>query len=318
MKTIGFTVSSKENERRRALLPVHILKIKNKSMLFFEKGYGEVLGISDDEYEKAGAHTCSKEEVYCHPVICNPKAPEPHERNFYQDGQTLFGWIHAVQGRAIVDFLLSKKMSGIAWEDMFDTGRHIFWENNEICGEAAVVHSLRYFGQRPCESKVAVIGRGNCARGAMKTFSRLGAEVIVYDRTSVHHLRNEIDQFDIVVNAVFWDVFRTDHLIYRTDLKRMKPGSMIIDISCDDKMGIETSHATTIEDPVYVVDGVTHYAVDHTPAIFYRSATRSISAALYPFIDDLIEGHFNPVIADAECIKNGNILNQKIIQFQNR
>lgn len=131
-------------------------------------------------------------------------------------------------------------------------------------------------------------------------------------------MSKEIWQFDIVINAVLWDVFRTDHLIYRSDLENMKPGSMIIDISCDDGMGVETSHATTIQDPVYLLDGVIHYSVDHTPALFYKSASESISAALYPFIDFIVEERYNPVLESAMCMKNGIILDDRIIRFQKR
>jgi N5-(carboxyethyl)ornithine synthase len=98
----------------------------------------------------------------------------------------------------------------------------------------------------------------------------------------------------------------------------MKPGAMIIDISCDDYMGIETSHSTTIENPIYIVDGILHYAVDHTPALLYKTATESISAALRPFLNDLIEGNFNPVLEKATIIKNGAILDDRITCFQRR
>ena len=65
-----------------------------------------------------------------------------------------------------------------------------------------------------------------------------------------------------------WDTTRTDRIIYKEDLKKMKPGTLIIDVSCDPHLEIETSHPTTIDDPVYVVDGVIHYAVDNTPAMY--------------------------------------------------
>lgn len=318
MKTIGFVISTKENETRRALLPKDILRIKHADSLYFERGYGEHLGITDEEYEAAGAHVCCREEAYNHPIVCNPKAPEPGDRNCYKEGQTFFGWIHAVQGRSIVDFFLSKRICGIAWEEMYERDRYVFWRNREISGEAAVIHALPFLDRLPDELQVAIIGRGNCARGAFKILSRLGAQVRFYDRLTVKHLRDEIGKYDVVINAVMWDVFRTDHLIYRQDLKKMKPGSMIIDISCDEEMGVETSHPTTIENPTYVLDGVIHYAVDHTPAIFAKSATEAVSAALYPYIDCLVEEQPNPVLEQAICMRDGVILDPRVIRFQNR
>lgn len=318
MQTIGFVISSKQDEERRALLPKDVFRLRHPNMLVFEEGYGEVLGISDQAYKDTGARVCSCEEAHAQPVVCNPKVPTLEEREYYRDGQTFFGWVHAVQGKSIVDFFTSKKMCAIAWEEMYEKDRYIFWRNREISGEAAILHALPFLNQLPDDLQVAMIGRGNCARGAFKILSRLGANVRSYDRVTVKYLREEIGEFDVIVNAVLWDVFRTDHLVYREDLKKMKPGSMIIDISCDEGMGIETSRPTTIKEPIYVVDGVLHYAVDHTPSIFAKSASEAISTALSPYIDCLVEERPNPVLEQAMCIRNGVILDQRVIEFQNR
>jgi N5-(carboxyethyl)ornithine synthase len=318
MRRIGFVISHKENEKRRALLPVDIRRIRNRKQLYFEEGYGAVLGISDDEYLREGAKVVPKEEAYHQQIICNPKAPIPEEQGFFNTRQILFGWIHAVQGRSITDFLLDRRMTGIAWENMFEKGLHSFWRNNEIAGEAGILHSLSFLGIDPSKCKCAIIGNGNCARGAFRMLSRLGAKVVVYDRKTVQRLRNELGQYDMVVNAVLWDVFRKDHLIYKEDLPKMRRGSMIVDISCDPEMGVETSRPTTITGPVYEIEGILHYCVDHIPAIFYRSATESISTVVCKYVDDLIEGNRNEILEKATVIENGIILNDKISCFQNR
>ena len=120
MKTIGFVISGKENEGRRALLPRDVQRIKRRQYLHFEQGYGVHLGIEDREYEALGCAVKPKHEVYQCDVICNPKAPERNERSLFHSKQTLFGWLHAVQGRAVTDFLLERRMTGIAWEDMYE------------------------------------------------------------------------------------------------------------------------------------------------------------------------------------------------------
>lgn len=318
MKSIGFVVSHKENERRRALLPEDLLYVRNRDNLYFESGYGDVLGYSDRDYVAQGVNVVGREAAFECDIVCNPKAPEPDEKLLYSDGQIIFGWIHAVQGRTITDFLVEKKMTGIAWEDMFEDNRHCFWRNNEISGEAAIIHSLTFLGRDPCECKAALIGRGNVARGAFRMLSRLGVSVVTYDKGNSHTLRKHIDRFDIIVNAVLWDVFRKDHIVYMEDLSRMRAGSMIIDISCDEAMGIESSRPTTIEEPVFVQDGVLHYAVDHAPSLFYRTATASISEAVAPYIDPLVEDAENETLAGATVIKNGIVLDDRIISFQNR
>jgi len=172
----------------------------------------------------------------------------------------------------------------------------------------------------PYECKVALIGRGNIARGAFRILRSLGADVMVYDRKTERLLRGEIGEYDVVINGVLWDIFRKDHIICAEDLSRMKRPSMIIDISCDRAGGVETSIPTTIEKPTYLVDGVLHYVVDHTPALFSYSATQAVGDALTVYLDDVVEGNIrnNAVLMDALIIQGDRIIDGKIIEFQGR
>lgn len=317
MQTIGFPISVKENENRRALIPNDIAKIKNTSCLFFQRGYGEVLGYADSEYVNLGAKITDKEEVLRKSIICDPKIGDAdYLKSLYK--QTLIGWPHAVQNREIVDIAIEKRLTIIAWEDMFEGGRHIFWRNNEIAGEAAIMHAFECFGLMPYNLKVALIGRGNVGNGALKILTLLGADVTTYNRRTEALLREEISQYDVIVNAVLWDTSRKDHIIYKEDLKRMKKNSLIIDISCDKHGGIESSEPTTINSPIFFCDGIAHYVVDHTPSIFYKTATTSISSVLYPFIDCLCEGNLNCTLQKAKCISEGKIVDERINAYQGR
>lgn len=320
MKTVGFIISTKENEKRRALLPENISSIKNKSFLYFEEGYGEALGNCDKEYKIAGVHVVSRDEVMCKDVICDPKIGDAEYLSELKDGQTIFGWIHAVQNKSITDSILNRKLTAIAWEDMYEKGRHVFWRNNELAGESAVMHAFTLYGKVPYECNVALIGRGNTARGAYKILSSLGANVTVYDRRAEKLLREEIENYDVIVNGILWDIYRKDHIIYKDDLLKMKKPSLIIDISCDRTGGIETSVPTTIKNPVYTVDGVLHYVVDHTPALISYSVTKALGNELIKYIDDIIEEKVenNDALKKATIIKNGEIIDQRIIDFQNR
>ena len=317
MKTIGFPISHKENERRRAIIPEHLKDFAYCEQLYIEQGYGVDLGFDDEDYASLGCHVCSREEVLKQAVICDPKIGDADYLESLRD-QTIFGWIHAVQNRDITDKLIAGKLTGIAWEDMYDSGRHVFWKNNEIAGEAALCHAYLLYGVFPNQTKVAVLGRGNSARGAIRTLNYMGAEVVVYDRHMDKLFREELPQYDVVVNAILWDTKRKDHIIYREDLKRMKKGALIIDISCDRNGGIETSVPTTIENPTYVVDGVTHYVVDHTPSLFYKSTSVAISEQVCSFLDDIILENENRVIDNATIIDKGMIIDKRIIEFQNR
>lgn len=317
MKTVGFPISHKENENRRAVIPPDIGKIKHPEALCFEEGYGEVMGFSDSDYRAVGAHTAARKEVLRQDIICDPKVGDAEYLGNLKD-QTVFGWLHAVQNREITDRLIGGRLSAYAWEDMSYKGRHIFWRNNELAGEAAIMHAFQCYGRMPYETEVAVIGRGNTARGAVRVLNMLGADVMQYDRKTEALLRDELGKYDVIVNCILWDTERTDHIIYREDLRRMKPKSMIVDVSCDKNGGIETSIPTTFENPTYLVDGVMHYAVDHTPSLFYKTFTENNSATVAPYIDMLVNETPDEVLCGALIIRNGIIIDERIKKFQGR
>lgn len=317
MKSVGLPISKKENENRRALLPGDIKNIRHPERLFFERGYGEVLGYTDDDYKRNGAQIVSREDALKKDIICEPKIGDAEYLDELNQ-QTVFGWIHAVQNRDITDKLITHKLSAYAWEDMFDAGRHVFWRNNEVAGEAAIMHAFQCYGMMPYNAKVALIGRGNVGNGALKLLTLLGADVTTYNRRTEGLLRKELPQYDVIINAVLWDTSRKDHLIYKEDLCRMKQGAMIIDISCDRNGGIETSVPTTIEQPIYEKDNIVHYVVDHTPSLFYKTVSKDLSSVLPRFLNELIEEKTGEVLRNAYIVENGNILDKRINAFQHR
>ena len=317
MKTVGFPISQKNNEKRRCLIPSDIRSIVNKQQIFVEKGYGLVLGYSDEDYINAGVNVVTQDEVLAKDIICDGKIGDAAYLDKLKN-QTIYGWVHAVQNREITDLLINNKLTAYAWEDMFEDGRHTFWRNNEIAGEAAIMHAYTLHGLFPYDTKVAIIGRGNIGKGALKILTFMGADVTMYDRKTEKLFQKELDQFDVVVNCILWDTSRTDHIIYKEDLKRMKKGALIIDVSCDRSGGIETCIPTSMDNPTYVVDNVVHYAVDHTPSIFYKTISKSLSQEVSRTIDMLIEESVNKVLQDSLIVKEGIVVDQRINAFQNR
>ena len=174
MHTVGFPISHKENENRRAILPIHIKKMSAPNLLWFETGYGNILGIDDKEFLALGCHICSREEILNKDIICDPKIGDAGYLEHLQDGKIIFGWIHAIQNRQITDNIINNRLTAYAWEDMHSKGRHVFWRNNELAGEAAILHAFQCFGLMPYDTSVAVIGKGNTARGAIKILNMMG------------------------------------------------------------------------------------------------------------------------------------------------
>ncbi len=318
MKTIGFPISPKENENRRAIVPEDIAKLSYPQHVYIERGFGDVLGISDNEYIDVGAHVCSHEKAIQQDIVCDPKIGDADYLEIMHEGQIVFGWVHATQNRDITDKIIGSKLTAYAWEKMFEKGRHIFWFNNELAGEAAVINGFQCYGQLPYGLDVAVIGNGNTARGACRVLNMLGAHVMQYNRRQEELLRRELENYDVVVNCILWDVTRKDHIIYRDDLKRMKKNSMIIDVSCDHNGGIETCIPTTIDQPTYVVDGILHYAVDHTPSFFFRTFSYNNSRVIVPYLNELMSDDIGDVLKGCLIIDRGQIVDLEIIQHQGR
>lgn len=318
MKTVGFPISHKENENRRAIVPEDISKIINPGKLYVETGFGDVLGISDDEYKAVGCNICSHEEVLKQDIICDPKIGDADYLEMLGEGQTIFGWVHATQNRDITDKIVNGKITAYAWEHMFEKERHVFWFNNELAGEAAIMHAFQCYGRLPYGLKVAVLGNGNTARGAVRVLNMLGADVIQYSRRQEKLFTEELGNYDVIVNCILWDVTRDDHIIYAHDLKRMKKGGLIIDVSCDRNGGVETCIPTPIEAPTYMVDGIMHYAVDHTPSLFYKTFSYNNSKIICQYINELMSDEIGEVLQNSLVIEKGIIIDQEINKFQGR
>lgn len=318
MKKMGFLISKKNNEKRRALMPKDLSKISNINQLYFETGYGESLGISDDEYLEKGANVLPRQDVLDCEILVDVKLGDGDYIHNLTPGKLLIGWAHAVQGLDFTTAAITGKHTVLAWEEIFEEGRYLFYRNREIAGEAAIIQSFRYCGKMPYDTKVAIIGNGQTARGALRVLYGLGATVDVYNRSLESLFKQKMFEYDVIVNCVLWDTNRTDRLIYKEDLKKFRPGTMIVDVSCNHGLEIETTHPTTIDNPVYIVDGVIHYAVDNTPAMFPITVTNHLSEKFSDFIDPIINSNFSEELQKAIVIKNGKVIDPNIITYRKR
>ncbi len=316
MNSIGFLISHKNNEKRKAILPDDLKGIKHCDKLFFEQGYGRALGFADEEYLKCGCHCVPREEVMKCDVITDVKLGDADYLDTLEDGKILFGWAHAVQNIDFTGSVLEHEHTVIAWEEIFEDGRYIFYRNREVAGEAAVLHAFRYCGKMPYDCKVAVLGNGQTAKGAMRILHGLGADIDVYGRRLEKLFMKKMYEYDVLVNCVMWDTSRTDHVIYESDLPKFRPGTLIIDVSCDPHLGIESSHPTTIDDPVYEIDGVIHYAVDNTPAMFPFTVSKDLSRGISKYLDALVEAELPEQLKKATVIEKGRIIDNRITEFR--
>lgn len=318
MKTIGYLISHKNHERRRALLPQDAALIQHRSMITVEHGYGEALGYSDEDYQSAGVAVAPRKQVLACDALVDVKLGDSDFMSQISPRKTLIGWAHILQKSDFTDAAITGQHSVLAWENITESGRYLFYRNRELAGETAILHAFCHYGRMPYDCKVAIIGNGMTARGALRILSGLGARVDVFTRKMESLFREKMVEYDVIVNCVRWDTCRDDRLIYRSDLRRMKRGSMIIDVSCDPCLEIETSRATTFDDPVYSIDGVLHYAVDNTPAMAYRTVSEVLSSSFSPYVDAIVTNRPIPSLEQAYVIRGGILLDEECIAFRTR
>lgn len=317
MKTVGLLISHKNGEKRRAVLPEDVKKVNHPELLFFEKGYAESLNIDDSEYINAGANIVSREEVLDKDIIVDVKLGDADYIQDLNPGKILFGWAHAVQSIDFTTEVIKGKHTLYAWEDLYEDGRYIFYKNREIAGEAAMLHAIPMMGFMPYEAKFAILGNGQTAKGVQRILYGLGAkQVDVFGRRFEKLFRKEMFNYDVIVNCILWDTNRTDRIIYKEDLKKFKKGTFIVDVSSDVELEIETSHPTTIDDPIYEVDGVVHYSVNNTPALFSMTVTKVLSERISELLNHLIEETHNEMLEKAKEIDNGEIILEDIKKYR--
>lgn len=319
MKTIGFLISHKNGEGRRAILPTDLQKVTHPEQLYFERGYGDAVGCYDYEYESFGCNIVDREKIFNCDIIVDVKLGDADYLDIIPSNKMLFGWAHAVQNLDFTTNMVKNKHTVIAWEEIFEEGRYIFYRNREIAGESAIMHAFRYCGKMPYDTKVAILGNGQTAKGALRILHGLGAEVDVYGRKLEQLFKKKMFEYDVLVNCIMWDTTRKDRIIYKEDLKKMKKGTLIIDVSCDPYLEIETSHPMPIDDPVYEVDGVIHYTVDNTPAMYPITVSKVLSEGIVKYIDNLVESeicNYPKSLFEAIVINSGEIIDERIIKFR--
>jgi len=345
-----FKLSFKENEKRLPIHPndIELIDPSVLSQLYFEEGYGLDYGYKDEQLKSWGCNITTREELYKKEIIILPK-PVAADLEQMQEGGILCGWTHAVQQRDITDLAIEKKLTLVAWEEMFDKTKpreesHIFYRNNELAGYAGVLHYLELKGDDGwygTDKKVVVFGHGSVSKGAITAFMGRGIyDIIVYTKRPVNEVSNrsrgveykninddtvyeDLAKADIIFNGVLQDV--NNPLMFIEDeygLSKLKDNVGIIDISCDKGMGFYFAEPTSFENPTIDLGrGITYYSVDHTPTYLWNAATSEISKALLPYLNIIIDPKWwesSEVIRNSIDIRNGHIVNQKINKFQNR
>jgi alanine dehydrogenase len=246
------------------------------------------------------------------------------------------------------------------WSPDGHIGRHTFYKNNEMAGYCAVIHALQLKGidgHYGNQRKVIIFGFGAVSRGAIYALKAHGfRDITICIQRPDHEVREEvldchyvkirtgstgearmvvvehdgstrpltdlIGETDIIVNGTFQDTENPTDFVIEAESSRLKPNSLIIDVSCDEGMGFFFAKPTTFKNPMFKYETIDYYAVDHTPSYLWESATRSISAALIVYVPTVLAGRDswqqNETIRRAINTDGGVIKKSSILSFQKR
>ncbi len=353
--------SKKENEKRVAIHPNHIsqIPVKIRKHLFFEKGYGAPFDIEDEAIcSLTGNRLIVREKLLSDFKAILITKPVVEDFKDIQEGALVWGWLHSVQQSIITQIAIDKKLTLIAWENMYYQGErdltHIFNKNNELAGYCGVQHALQLTGidgNFGPPRKAIIISLGSVSRGAIYALKGHGfCDITVYtqrpsflasnklpgikyrqliknDMGVLETINsdgektafiNELANADIIVNGILQNP--NDPVIFITDkdIDKFTKACLVVDISCALGMGFSFARPTDFSDPIFKVGNIRYYAVDHTPSLLWDSASWEISNCILPYLPYIVEETENKVLKGAIDIKDGRILNKDILSFQNR
>jgi alanine dehydrogenase len=339
---IGLPREIKDHEYRVGLTPAgaHALNQHGHEVLV-EMGAGARVGFADAAYESVGARIVRKAaEVWSAEMVVKVKELQEAEYGLLHHGQILFAYLHLAPEPGLLEALLRTGVSAIAYETVTDAdgGLPLLAPMSRIAGRLSVQFGAWALqmanggsgvllsgvpGVAP--GKVVVIGAGAAGANAVRVAVGIGAEVTVFDintATLVHleelyqgrlntcyseplALAEHVTAADLVIGATLTPGKLAPKLISRNLLAKMRPGSVLVDVSIDQGGIAETSRPTSHSHPTYVEEGVVHYCVSNMPSAVARSASLALTQATLAYVIELADHGLNGALARDEGLGAG-------------
>jgi len=319
---IGVPKEIKNNEFRVGLVPASVHELTSHGHeVCVETNAGIGIGMTDDDYVAAGAQVLTTPQAVFEQaeMIVKVKEPQAVERAMLRADQTLFTYLHLAPDAAQTEDLISSGATCIAYETVTDHhGRlPLLAPMSEVAGRLSIqagawclekAHGgsgVLLGGVPGVESaKVVVIGGGTVGFNATQMAVGMGARVVVLDRSAevlqhfdaIFHgrvqtvyssaaaIERHLHHADLVIGGVLIPGAAAPKLVTRRHLGNMRQGSVLVDVAIDQGGCFGTSHATTHEDPIYVVDGIVHYCVANMPGAVPRTSTFALNNVTLPFV----------------------------------
>ncbi len=351
---VGIPKEIKTNENRVSLVPSGAgTLVAAGHVVLIETGAGLGSGFTDAQYEAMGAYIAqSAEEVWdLADLIVKVKEPLKSEWSLIRPGQVIFTYFHFAASEALTRAHISSGAVCIAYETVALPNHELplLTPMSEVAGRMAVQEGAKYLeklyggrgillggvpGVQP--GKVVVLGGGTVGVHAAKMAAGLGAQVIILDislerlrylsdvmpanvqmiLSNRHNILEQISTADLVVGAVLVPGALAPKLINREDLKFMRPGTVLVDVAIDQGGCFATSHATTHEQPTYIVDGIVHYAVANMPGGLPMTSTLALTNATLPYVLQLANLGYQKALKSSPALMQGLNIIHGIVTHQ--
>ena len=320
---VGVAREIKVQEYRVGLTPAGARQLVGDGhTVLVEHGAGVGSGFDDDAYARVGATPVARKELFaCSELLIKVKEPLPAEYELLRPQQILFTYLHLAPNRPLTNVLLERGLTAFAYETLEEEGlTPLLTPMSEIAGRMAPLVGAFYLqrpqggsGLLPCgvpgvpPARALILGAGVVGQGAARSAVGLGMETIVLNRGSDRlreidrqfhgtiqtrilnddSLEEELRRADLVIGALYVTGGRTPVLITRELLLCMRLGTMIVDVAIDQGGCAASSHPTSHDDPIFVVDGILHYCVANMPGAYPRTSTLALTNVTLPYIRQL-------------------------------
>lgn len=348
---IGIPKETKDQEFRVGLSPssVRVLQ-ENGHTVFVETQAGLGAGFTDDDYTSAGAKiVTTKDAAWNRELVVKVKEPLAAEYKFLQKEQILFTYLHLAADRKLTEHLIDCGVTAIAYETVEQPGSNklpLLTPMSIIAGRLSVQFGARFLerqqggrgvllggvpGVKP--GKVVILGGGVVGTEAAKIAVGMGAAVQILDvnverlayletlfgsrvellYSNSAHIEAAVKDADLLIGAVLVPGRRAPILVSRNLVKQMRPGSVIVDVAVDQGGCVETLHATSHTNPVYIEEGVVHYGVPNMPGAVPWTSTQALNNSTLPYVLQLANLGIKALATNQALAKGVNVQDHRLV-----
>ena len=348
---IGVPKEIKNNENRVGMTPAGVAElVKRGHTVYVQASAGANSGFPDEEYIAVGAKMLPTiEATYAAAeMIVKVKEPIAPEYKLIKKGQVVFTYFHFAADKILTEAMIESGGICIAYEtvEKEDHSLPLLTPMSEVAGRMATQEGARFLekpqggkgkllggvpGVRP--ARVLILGGGVVGTNAAQMAAGMGAEVLITDinltrlrylsevlpknvktlYSSMHNIRMELPNIDLVIGSVLIPGDKAPHLITKDMLKMMKPGTVLVDVAIDQGGCFETSHPTTHSEPTYVVDDIVHYAVANMTGGVPCTSTMGLTNSTLPYTVALADKGWQKACKDDPALALGlNVVEGKV------